>query len=206
MDSPTRLVLVRHAEVEARYQRIFGGRIDMDLSPRGHEQARALAEHLRHHPLDALYASPMKRVQQTLAPLRDHQPAEPIILPELREVDFGAWTGHSWQEVLEQFHVRAFDWLEKLEAGEIPEAEPVRQFRERVQTGLSRVLCENAGRRVVVVSHGGVIRMMLALLLDLPLRKMAGFDIAYASVTRVDHRPGRIEVQQLNYTPWCDGE
>ena len=206
MNSPTRLVLVRHGEVEARYQRVFGGRIDMGLSPRGHEQARTLAAHLRRQPLDAIYASPMKRAQLTVAPLAGQHPVAPVILPELREVDFGAWTGHSWQEVLDKFQVRAFDWLEKLETGEIPQAEPVRQFRDRVESALGRILRESVGRRVAVISHGGVIRMMLALLLDMPLRKMAGFDIDYASVTRVDHRPGKIEVQLLNYTPWGDGE
>ena len=40
---PTQLALVRHGEVEEAYQRVFGGRIDMSLSPRGHEQAAALA-------------------------------------------------------------------------------------------------------------------------------------------------------------------
>ena len=65
----TRLLLIRHAEVEASYQGVFGGRIDMDLSPRGHDQAATLARYLHEKPLSAIYASPMKRVQQTLAPL-----------------------------------------------------------------------------------------------------------------------------------------
>ena len=43
----TRLLLIRHGEVEARYQGIFGGRIDMNLSPRGRQQAKILAEYLR---------------------------------------------------------------------------------------------------------------------------------------------------------------
>ncbi len=66
--TPTRLLLARHAEVEVRYHKIFGGKIDMNLSPRGHEQAALLAKFLRTRQLDAVYASPMKRVQQTLAP------------------------------------------------------------------------------------------------------------------------------------------
>ncbi len=65
---PTRLLIIRHAEVERSYHKIFGGRIDMNLSPRGRAQARRLAKFLRTRKIDALYASPMKRVQQTLAP------------------------------------------------------------------------------------------------------------------------------------------
>ena len=75
----TRLLLTRHAEVEARYQAVFGGRIDMDLSPRGHEQAATLARYLQSKSLTAIYASPMKRVQQTLAPLLVNGAPKPII-------------------------------------------------------------------------------------------------------------------------------
>src|SRR5579862_2981675 len=65
---PTQLAFIRHGEVEKAYLRVFGGRIDMNLSPRGHEQAAALAKWLERQHIDAVYASPMKRVQQTLAP------------------------------------------------------------------------------------------------------------------------------------------
>ena len=73
----TRLLLIRHGEVEATYQKKFGGWIDMNLSPNGRRQARTLADYLRHKTIDAIYASPMKRVQQTLAPtlkLDSHRP------------------------------------------------------------------------------------------------------------------------------------
>ncbi len=43
----TRLLLIRHAEIEPSYQGVFGGRIDMNLSERGHEQAKLLAKFLR---------------------------------------------------------------------------------------------------------------------------------------------------------------
>jgi broad specificity phosphatase PhoE len=76
--SAARLLLIRHAEIETRYQGIFGGRIDMELSPRGHEQAAALAKYLHRKPLGAIYASPMKRVQQTLAPLLANGAPKPI--------------------------------------------------------------------------------------------------------------------------------
>ncbi|HXF10943.1 MAG TPA: histidine phosphatase family protein, partial [Desulfuromonadaceae bacterium] len=66
---PTRLLLMRHAEVEESYHHIFGGRIDMNLSQRGHGQAEKLAQFLRTRTIDAIYSSPMKRVQQTVAPV-----------------------------------------------------------------------------------------------------------------------------------------
>ena len=64
------IYLIRHGEVEEKYHKVFGGsRIDMGLSPLGLQQGTAVAAWLKDTKIDALYASPMLRVQQTLAPL-----------------------------------------------------------------------------------------------------------------------------------------
>jgi broad specificity phosphatase PhoE len=204
MDSPIRLYLIRHAEVEQRYHRVFGGRIDMEISPLGHEQAKALAKHLERVPFDAIYASPMKRVQQTLQELVRRQNRPPVVLDDLREVDFGAWTGLAWDEVQARFGVSAFDWLNQLDQNGIEGAERMNDFRNRVENALKRVLDGRPGQTTAVVCHGGVIRMALSILLDLPLAKMAGFDFEYASLSIVDWLPPKTEVQLLNFTPWRD--
>jgi broad specificity phosphatase PhoE len=204
MNSLTRIYLLRHAEVETRYQRVFGGRIDMDLSPRGHQQALALATYMRRFQLDAIYASPMKRVQQTLAPLLDQRTPLPVVIDELQEVDFGVWTGLTWEEVNIRHKMRASEWLDKLDQGAIPDAESAHDFRSRLEPCLRKILGEYSGQTVAVLCHGGVIRMLLSVLLDLPIRKMAGFEIDYASLTQVDCYPHRAEIQMLNFTPWRD--
>ena len=195
---------MRHAEVEVRYQRVFGGRIDMELSPRGHEQAAALARYVHRMRFDALYASPMRRVQQTLAPLVVNGVPKPVLLPELQEVDFGDWTGLTWDEVKLRFQISAFQWLDQLECALIPNAECSRTFRGRIEPMLTRALARHAGQNIAFVCHGGVIRMLLAILLDLPLPKMAAFEIDYASLTQVAILPHKTEVQLLNFTPWRD--
>jgi broad specificity phosphatase PhoE len=198
----TSLLLIRHAEVEAQYQRVFGGRIDMALSPRGHEQAAALTKWLKRQPLDVIYASPMKRVQQTLAPFANNGPPKPVIMPDLREVDVGDWTGLRWEEVPEKFGISAFQWLDQLDCGAIPHAESGASLRARIEPCLRNILQQSSRQNAAVFCHGGVIRMMLAILLDLPLPKMASFEIDYASVTRVEIHPHKTEVQYLNSTPW----
>ncbi len=199
---PTRLHLLRHGEVEASYQRVFGGRIDMNLSPFGRQQAEALAKYLSRHPVDAIFASPMKRAQQTLAPLLRQFNLASVTCPDLREVDFGDWTGLSWTQVHERYGIRPFEWLDKLHLAEIPNGECGRRFRERVEPCLRQILQDTAGQSVAIVCHGGVIRMILSILLELPLPKTSVFEIEYASLTQVDLHPGRTEIQLLNFTPW----
>ena len=204
MIAATSLFLLRHAEVEARYQKIFGGRIDMDLSPRGHEQAAALAKYLQPKSFDAVYCSPMKRVQQTIAPFAAAKDYSPVTMPDLREVDFGDWTGLGWDQVRTKFNISAFEWLRQLDNGGIPNAETGKTFRIRVEPCIQQILREHPGQTVAIFCHGGVIRMILSILLEMPLPQMASFEIEYASLTEVHYSPQKTEVQLLNFTPWRD--
>ncbi|HUA67532.1 MAG TPA: histidine phosphatase family protein [Candidatus Saccharimonadales bacterium] len=201
---PTRLLLVRHAEIEPRYQHAFGGQLDIRLSARGQAQAKTLANFLRGKKIAALYASPMKRVQQTLAPFLNNGAPAQTVLPGLREVDFGDWTGFTWDEVREKFGVHPYDWLDEIELGTVPNGESGVQFRARVEPCLLQIIRRNQGSTIAIFTHGGVIRMMLSILLDLPLPKTNSFEIEYASVTQIALRPEFNEIELLNFTPWRD--
>jgi broad specificity phosphatase PhoE len=176
----------------------------MGLSEEGHKQAEALAAFFSRHPLDALYASPMERARQTLGPLLRSYSLTPVFLEGLREVDFGDWTGLSWEEVNGKMQKDPFAWLEYLDRAAIPNAECTKAWRTRVETCLSHILSQHSGQTVGVVCHGGVIRMLLSILLRIALVQTAAFAIEYASITRVDHRPNRVSIQLLNLVPWRD--
>lgn len=194
--------LIRHAEVEERYQGVFGGIIDMEISGRGHSQAAILAKYLHRLKFDALYASPMKRVQQTLAPALVNGMPRPVIIPELREVDFGVWTSLTFREVEAKFGVHVSSWLDQIECGGIERGECAGTFRARVEPCLRQILEKHPGQEIAIVCHGGVIRMLLAILLDWPLSRMAAFEFDYASMTQVVWETPRARLQLVNFVPW----
>jgi broad specificity phosphatase PhoE len=202
--NPTRLLLVRHAEVESRYHKIFGGTIDMNISPRGHEQSAMLAKYLRGKKMDSIYASPMKRVQQTLAPFLNNGAPPQKIIQDLREVDFGGWTGLNWEQVCEKFNLLTHEWLDHIERGVAPNGESGPQFRKRIEPALREIIKNHPGETTGIFCHGGVIRMILSILLELPLPKTNMFEVEYASVTQIALHPRHAEIELLNFTPWRD--
>ncbi len=200
----TRLLLIRHGEVEARYQKKFGGVIDMNLSPNGKKQAQKLADYLRGKTIDKIYASPMKRVQQTLAPTLKISGKTQTIFRDLKEIDFGDWTGLGWQEVEKRFGFRSHEWLDQIQKHGVPSGENAKVFRQRVEPCLKKIIAAHPGENVAIFCHGGVIRLILALLLKLPLPKTNQFDVEYASITQVALHPHMNEIELLNFTPWRD--
>ncbi len=197
-----RVYLIRHGEVEERFHQVFGGRLDMGLSAQGQVQVQRLARALAPLPLQVIFTSPLQRARLTAEPLAQARNLPLIVLDELRELDFGDWTGCSWQEVEQRFGISAYDWLDALEAGKIPNAEPLDQFWARLRAATERIQQQNDTSQVAVVCHGGVIRGLLSLWLQVPLRKTAAFEVDYASVTLLSWTTRGWRLRLLNFTPW----
>ena len=205
----TRVFFVRHAEVAEQYHRVFGGRLDIELSDRGREQSQVLARWLNRFSFDAIYASPMQRVRQTLDPFLSYTSVKPKVAPDFREVDFGDWTGMGWHEVQDRFGQSAFDWLHQLDRGGFPNGESAADLRLRVGRSWLPILADHADQTIAIFAHGGVIRMLLAMVLDLPITAMEKYEVDYASVSWIDlghvkAGRARTEIQLLNFTPWRD--
>jgi broad specificity phosphatase PhoE len=200
------LYLIRHGEVEERYHRVFGGsRIDMGLSDEGHRQAAELGRWLSQRGVHTVHASPMRRVQETMAPFLQTTALQPTQHHDLREMDFGLWTGHLWDEIEPNFGVSAFEWLDVICAGKLPEGESAADLVARVEPAMQQIIQGNAEQTSAIFCHGGIVRVMLSLLMGLPLTKMASVEIDYASVTQIRFRPHPVHpmlVELVNYCPW----
>lgn len=197
-----RLLLIRHGEVEERYQRIFGGRIDMNLSANGEQQAERLASSMAHLHVDRLYCSPMKRAQRTAAPIAGAKGLPIETLPDLREVDFGVWTGHAWHEIPHKFGAPASSWLHHLDRDTIEGAESGERLVGRLRPIYQAWLENQHSASAAVVCHGGVIRALLSLILNLPLPATANLDVDYGSLTAIQLHEHGPELTLLNYAPW----
>ncbi|GAB2654796.1 histidine phosphatase family protein [Kribbella swartbergensis] len=164
----TELVLLRHGEslwnAEDRYQ----GQQGTGLSPLGHHQAKLAAEYLLGTgPFDQIVASDLQRVSETLQPYLDGAGRSDVrIDPRWREIDVGTWGGRTFAEVYaeEPEVVEAFARGEDVARGG---GETFAQLRERVWDAIRDIAGSGPGR-VLVVTHGGPIRVATASTLRLP--------------------------------------
>jgi probable phosphoglycerate mutase len=158
----TEVVLVRHgasaAAVPDEPFDLLDGHADPPLAPEGHEQARRLAARLAGESLDALFVTPLRRTQETAAPLAERTGLEPQVVPDLREVMLGDWEGGKLRIHAAEGDPLFWKMLEEERWDVIPNAEPMEELAARVRRGLETIL-EATGPDAVAVAvlHGGVI-------------------------------------------------
>jgi broad specificity phosphatase PhoE len=156
----TTLILVRHGETDWNAQQRWQGHSDTPLNDAGREQARRLAGDLE--PVDALYSSDLARARETAEIIAEVTGVEVRLDHRLRERGFGSWEGLTSDEIESSFPDEQRRWREGVGAG-ANDAEPFEAFAARVGSFLDEVGRRHPGEDVLVVSHGGTIRVVHAL-------------------------------------------
>ena len=156
------VVLVRHGASEAAVEHqpfeLLEGQADPALSQAGERQARAVAAHLAHEPLSALYVTPLRRTAQTAAPLAAATGLEPVVVPELREVHLGELDGGAFRIAVRRRDPIVAEVFRAQRWDVIPGAETMEEFAARTRAGLERMVDGlRAGATIAAVVHGGVI-------------------------------------------------
>jgi broad specificity phosphatase PhoE len=194
----TRLVLVRHAETEESARGRCYGRLDVTLSPEGRAHAAALAEALGDLPLTALYTSPLARALDTARPIARVHGVEPLIHPGLAELDFGDLEGAPYDRIAAEQPDLYRRWMESPARVRFPDGESLAELRERALAAVAEIRARHAGGTVAIVSHGGVLRVVLAGALGLGDGELFRIDQPYGAVSLVDWVEGVALVRAIN--------
>jgi probable phosphoglycerate mutase len=161
------LLIVRHGEsAPAREDQpapLTDGHADPDLDPVGREQARRLADRIGGEPIDAIYVTTLRRTAQTAAPLAERLGLVARVEPDLREIYLGAWEGAAFRKHTSEGHPLAVAMFTEQRWDVIPGAEATEAFADRIRRGITRIATAHPNQRVVLVVHGGVIGMIMAI-------------------------------------------
>jgi alpha-ribazole phosphatase len=172
-----KLYLVRHAATEGNRAGRYIGWEDMPLSPEGSRQAQALALRLAETPLTSIRTSDLARAAATANVIAAAHGLMPILEPALREVNFGEWSGLTYEEIDRIAPELLRNWIDDPEHFAPPGGESLDQLRRRALAALPRV------DGALVVSHGGTLRTILSQLLGCPFWDLR---IPPASLTVLD--------------------
>lgn len=193
---PARVLLLRHASTDAAGTILAGRGEVAPLNGEGRAEALALSQALEQVQVACVYTSPRDRALETAAPVAKRHSVSPIILPELDEVDYGTWTGRSFEELNVDPSWRAFNASREL--ARAPGGERLSEVRARTRALLDRIRTWHAGETVVAVTHAEIVRIALAEATGMSLDAAARFVICPASISSVALWPDWAEVTRLN--------
>jgi len=198
----TRLYLVRHAQSQGNTgEDLASG--DADLTEVGREQARRLGERLKAQKIHRVYASPLRRTQQTAAAIADASGLEVVPKADLREVELGQ----------ADYDIRLLPEKERAKVARLimsqgtwdafPGSEGSEVARNRVRGVIREIVNDHPGERLVVVAHAAFIQTFVSVVLG--LQRDFVFYPFNASITSVRAKDGRFVLWRLNDIAHLDG-
>lgn len=194
------LVLVRHAVTPETGKRLSGRLPGVALSAEGRAQAEAVARCLADLPVAAVYTSPLQRCRETARVVAAPHGLKPVQYRSLIEVDYGSWSGRTLASLR-----RTKAWKHLLVAPSrvvFPGGERLGDVRGRAVAACEEIAAAHGTGTVVLVSHGDVIRSVLAHYLGMPIDLFHRVLISPGSVSRIDLPPGGApRVTAVNHVP-----
>jgi broad specificity phosphatase PhoE len=193
----TTLDLLRHGATGD--DDIFRGTIDLPLSSKGWQQMeKAVGDY---HAWTFLVSSPLLRCREFALTLSEKLSIKLLIEPNIKEMNFGRWEGQKPKEVWEKTPEAMRQFWQDADLYPPPEGERLSHFQERVMLGLNETLNHYRGQHGLIVCHGGIIRLIVAHILSMPLQAAMRIQVPYACVTRLHiyHHEAEPDVMSLDF-------
>jgi alpha-ribazole phosphatase len=181
----TQLWFIRHGEPEASAKGRCYGTLDVGLSELGLQQATEIAAALRAEQIDAIYSSPRVRCRDTAAALLSDRDVPLLIAEGLREMDFGALEGRAYDDVAAQDPEFYRQWMEHPTEVQFPGGESFGRMWARVTAAGELIRMRHDGSSVAIVTHGGVIRILLAEMLAVAPENIFRFGQRYGAINLI---------------------
>jgi len=196
----TTLYLLRHGAIDRSKADCFIGQTDPPLSPEGRLQACSWRKELQNVAFTAAWASDLKRTTETAGIIFEERVKCVKTSKQLREIHLGEWDGVPRDHVRK---VHAELWRARgknLAEFKPPGGESFRELQKRVVSQVMRIATDSSGK-VCIVTHAGVIRVLICHFLQIPLSNLLRLRLDYGSLSLVSYRPERVEMCALNLKP-----
>lgn len=183
----TKIYLIRHGETEGAETKRYKGHIDVPLSENGREQMKRMAAYIvgsEDNPsipplskggqrgVNAVYCSDLSRAVKSAEIIAERSGLKPVIMPDLRERNFGLWEGMSFDEIREKWPDAFNAWAANPLEFSPMNGESTVDVRERALKIFNEIIEKHKEENIAIVSHGGINRVILCHLLGIPLENI----------------------------------
>ena len=179
----TSFFLIRHASCDSLGQTLWGRTPGICLNEKGQVQAQCLADRFKNMTLDAIYSSPLDRALQTATAIARSLKLEVRRNEAANEIDFGEWTGKTFDWLSRDKRWRQFNSHRGLTT--IPGGESFLEVQNRIVREIETLAEQHGKARIAIVSHADVIRTAVAYFAAIPIDLIDRFEISPCSVTVV---------------------
>lgn len=156
----TKIILIRHARTSWNSRGIYCGSTDIGLSALGKKQARLLSRRMNNgFQIEKVFCSNKRRAMETAQIVFKGKPIRKV--RDLRELHFGCLEGLTHQEIMTKYPAAYSRWLNDPFSARLPRGEDSRLFRKRVLRAFKKIALANKNKTVAIVTHGGVIAVLL---------------------------------------------
>jgi broad specificity phosphatase PhoE len=201
--NPTTFHLIRHASYDLLGHTLAGRSPGHRLNERGRAQAQVLAEEMAAHAIAAVVSSPLERTRETAEAIAKPHGLAVEIDPELTEIDCGEWTGMSFDAMRGDPVWKEFNTFRSTLSP--PGGEAMLTAQLRGMRAMTRLRERWPGQEVAVVTHGDVVKVVLAHFLGVPLDLFQRIEISPASRSVVRLFATNVRVDGVNLPPRASG-
>ncbi len=192
----TKLILIRHGETFANRQKRYIGITESRITSYGKYQARCLQKRISTGVIDKIFASSSGRAVDFAKIIFAKKQIQ--TLSELREMNFGIFEGLTFSQVTRKYPQIYDKWLKNPQRFGVPRAESFVDFKARIYKVFKKIISNNAGKTVAVVTHGGPIRLILSRFLK--TKNLWATMPALASVSIIRFKDAEAKILKINDT------
>ena len=198
MHNCKKILFLRHGDT--CFSGKYIGSFDVPLSAKGLQQIKKIRSFILLQKIEKVFCSPMLRCLQTFEQLALSLSAPVNLEENLREINFGRWEGKSFKEIVETDPDLVDQWSKGYANFTFPEGENIAHFIQRVEQIKSQILSINH-HRILVISHGGVIRSMICSLLGQSQEKYLQYAVEKGTVSMIEVYENGAVLKGFNLKP-----
>ncbi len=187
MENNTEIIFIRHGETDLNKARLYFGHMDPSLNETGRSQLENTRRLLlgREGNIDAVFSSDLKRCTESMDILEIDKNIEKKLEKDLREINFGVFEGKTYEEIKEEFPEEVKNMQKDWKNFKSEKGESLQEVMERTVRRLDEIISSYKDKKIVIVTHAGVIQTLVSYYLSGNLDNYWKFKINNGSLTKM---------------------